>query len=174
MTAHRELVEALAAEVDVVLKEFSAELQRRWDHEPGERDDEGEEFIARIRSVFAAALGETPTVQVGQSPQSDIPSGPPRTSAPLPAGYVMGLDGKVYPSRNKRSERLYVIQLVHVLAHSGLTHRQVVVALADRHNIRRSVGSVNADLTNWQCPTCSGDPDETPEQPKTTPSGDAA
>ncbi|MFZ4894653.1 hypothetical protein ACL9RL_09400 [Plantibacter sp. Mn2098] len=89
----------------------------------------------------------------------------------LPPGYLYGLDGKVYPTRpRKPNEMAAVAGLSHRLSHEGLSTRQIVAALEERHGIRRSVGSVNGDLTKWRCGDCSGEPDNPPEQP----GGDAA
>lgn len=84
----------------------------------------------------------------------------------VPKGYVLGIDGKRYPSRwMGRPERLGLIALVHDLHHEhGLSVRQIKGTISDQHGLTRSVGSISAYLNEWQCWRCSGDEVAAPEQ----------
>ncbi|MBT2503004.1 hypothetical protein [Curtobacterium sp. ISL-83] len=76
--------------------------------------------------------------------------------AEIPRGYVLGMDGKVYPGFTMpRSERTRIVAEVHTLAHGGRSVREIVQILADDYGTRRSVGSVHADLNDWQCHDCA-------------------
>lgn len=72
----------------------------------------------------------------------------------LPAR-VTGLDGKTYPRGPLPVDaRRQAIWLAHDLHHDGLPVRAVVAELAARYGLRRSVGTVHADLTRWRCERC--------------------
>jgi len=75
---------------------------------------------------------------------------------------VMGLDGKTYPAKADPVRRLQLIAVAHDLSHDGKSIRQIVAALAER-GIRRSVGTVSADLNRWTGDRCSGERKSPPE-----------
>ncbi|KAB1662927.1 hypothetical protein [Pseudoclavibacter sp. CFCC 13611] len=77
---------------------------------------------------------------------------------------VIGLDGKKHP-RHKTigDERLRIIGTEHMLFHQGKSVRQIQDILA-KGLISRSVGTIHADLTKWQCSQCSGGAYCSPEQ----------
>ena len=76
----------------------------------------------------------------------------------------VGLDGKSYPGRVlTRQERGQAIRLAHQLVHDRhLSIRAARRVMAQSHGIWRSVGSIAADLQNFECPACAE-----PEQPST-------
>lgn len=85
------------------------------------------------------------------------------TAPETPPGYRHGLDGKFYPGHPlPAAYRAQLVGFEHDLAHAGKSVREIVAALAEK-GIRRSVGTVHADLTTWKCATCSGATHHTPE-----------
>jgi hypothetical protein len=68
-----------------------------------------------------------------------------------------GLDGKSYPAVPlSRQERGQAIRLAHQLVHDRhLSIRATRVVMAERYGIWRSVGSIAADLQNYECATCA-------------------
>jgi hypothetical protein len=81
-----------------------------------------------------------------------------------PPGYVVGLDGKIYPGTGLHSTRVssYLFGRCHYERHdNGLSYRQIIATLADE-GWRISVGTVAAYLKS-ECVACSGSANETPE-----------
>jgi hypothetical protein len=73
---------------------------------------------------------------------------------------VVGADGKRYPAVRERygtfpePVRAEVIRLTHLFRCSmGLQYREIVSALAEV-GYRRALGSVYADIQQFQCPDC--------------------
>lgn len=79
--------------------------------------------------------------------------------------YVQGADGKVYQRRpSSPDEREYLAGRVHYLQHAERRSvRQIVAALQDEDDVRRSVGWVSGILRNWTCSKCSGAAKAPPE-----------
>lgn len=77
------------------------------------------------------------------------------TATTMPPGRVTGLDGKTYPRGPLPTDvRRQAIWLAHDLRHDGLPVRAVAAELLARYGLRRSVGTVHADLTRWRCGRC--------------------
>lgn len=69
---------------------------------------------------------------------------------------VQRADGHLYPAEPlTEAEHDRIRGLAHSLRHRGMSYRQVQRALFDQHGIRRSIGSVYADLTRFECDRCS-------------------
>ncbi|MEB8341798.1 hypothetical protein [Streptomyces endophyticus] len=52
-------------------------------------------------------------------------------------------------------DREFLVTRVHYLRHvEGLSVRQILAALAEAHNVRRSVGWVAGALKDWECGRC--------------------
>lgn len=79
---------------------------------------------------------------------------------------VLGTDGKTYPSRWYSAEtREWLAGRVHYLSHDeGMSVRRIQAALAEQHDVRRSVGWISSVLTGMRCNHCSGESNESPEQ----------
>ncbi len=86
---------------------------------------------------------------------------------PLAPGRIVGRDGKKYPAAwMPAGDRRYLAGYVHHLAHvERRSVRQIVAAVRDEYDIRRSVGWVAGILKDWRCDHCSGVPNCAPEQP---------
>lgn len=67
-----------------------------------------------------------------------------------------GADGKDYPSQPlTRAERNRARWLAHNLVHrDGLSIRVAQKAMAEHHDVRRSVGIIARDLADFECPHC--------------------
>jgi hypothetical protein len=74
-------------------------------------------------------------------------------------GITIGRNGGLYPGwRRSPDELARVRALVHQLhCQQGLSIRQVRRALMDFH-VLRSVGSIQADLSNFECDLCAATP----------------
>lgn len=106
--------------------------------------------------IHATDTDDDGDVQVAQMPA------PERIAPEIPRGYVLGLDGKVYPGAlSRRSNRAQIVAKVHALAHDGHSIRDIVRILSGEFGLRRSVGTVHSDLNTWQCSSCSGAPKAT-------------
>jgi hypothetical protein len=77
---------------------------------------------------------------------------------------MTGADGKRYPATHERygtlplAERAEAIRLTHhYRCLLGYQYRDIVSALADEHQIRRSIGTVYHDCREFVCADCSGD-----------------
>jgi hypothetical protein len=68
-----------------------------------------------------------------------------------------GLDGKSYPATPlTRQERGRARWLAHRLVHDHhLSVRAARRVMAQTYGIWRSVGSIAADLANYECPACA-------------------
>jgi hypothetical protein len=68
-----------------------------------------------------------------------------------------GTDGKLYPAAPlSRQQRNRVRWLAHQLVHrDGMSIRFAQREIAERLGIRRSRGSILADLRDYQCPDCT-------------------
>jgi hypothetical protein len=73
------------------------------------------------------------------------------------AGTRRGRDGKLYPvAPLSRQQRNRVRWLAHQLVHrDGMSIRFAQREIAERLGIRRSRGSILADLRDYQCPDCA-------------------
>jgi hypothetical protein len=80
-----------------------------------------------------------------------------------------GRDGKRYPVRVlSKGELARLRRLVHQWhCADGWTYRKVERELLDRYGIKRSQGSIAADLTRWRCQHCRKPPAApvAPQQP---------
>ena len=70
---------------------------------------------------------------------------------------VRGQDGKSYPRHVlTRQERGRAIRLAHQLVHDRhLSIRAARRVMVQTYRIWRSVGSIAADLANYECPACA-------------------
>lgn len=77
---------------------------------------------------------------------------------------IHGIDGKKYPRHPlATSERDYLIGHCHWLKHDlGMSVRAIREHLLYNFNLRRSVGSISAYLSDC-CTECSGAPSHSPE-----------
>jgi hypothetical protein len=75
-----------------------------------------------------------------------------------------GRDGRFYPARALTTqERGRARVLAHRLVHDRrLSIRVAQMVLAESYGLRRSVGSIAADLADYECATCAE-----PEYPNT-------
>jgi hypothetical protein len=73
------------------------------------------------------------------------------------AGLRRGLDGKLYSARPlTREERSRAISLAHLLIHRDhLSVRAAQQVMADSYGLRRSVGIITRDLTDFECDYCA-------------------
>ena len=69
----------------------------------------------------------------------------------------LGRDGKSYPaSPLSHQDRNRVRWMAHHLVHrDGLSIRAAQARMAEA-GLRRSVGTIERDLTGWECPHCPG------------------
>lgn len=72
-------------------------------------------------------------------------------------GLRRGRDGKLYPAAPPtREQRNRVRNLAHCLVHrDGLSIRAAQWVMADSHGLKRSVGIIMRDLTDYVCPSCT-------------------
>jgi len=72
---------------------------------------------------------------------------------------IRGLDGRLYRATPlTREERSKAIRLAHQLVHGDrLSIRQAQRVMDEKHGLRRSVGSIAADLRGFVCPLCDDD-----------------
>lgn len=78
-------------------------------------------------------------------------------------GTRRGRDGKSYPVRPlTRQERGAAIRLSHrLVCEQGMSIRAAQQVMAEEHGIRRSRGTIAADLADYECALCA---DRTPGQ----------
>ncbi len=79
-------------------------------------------------------------------------------TTPRMATHIQGVDGKTYQRHPSTPvERDYLAGRVHYLRHAeGRSVRQIVTALQQDDNARRSVGWVSQIIRTWTCDQCSG------------------
>jgi hypothetical protein len=66
-------------------------------------------------------------------------------------------NGRMYPARRDPAELARTRAIIHQLAHQGLSIREVRKRLVD-HHVLRSVGSICADLRDFECDACATTP----------------
>jgi hypothetical protein len=68
-----------------------------------------------------------------------------------------GADGKLYPARSlghaERNRARWMIHNLH--CRDGLSLRAAQRAMAESYGVRRSMGTICADLANFECPSCA-------------------
>jgi hypothetical protein len=75
-------------------------------------------------------------------------------------GLTLSKNDRLYPSTRDPDELAKIRALVHQLAHAeGLSIRGIRARLVDYH-VWRSIGSISADLTKFECPSCATTPAE--------------
>ena len=67
-----------------------------------------------------------------------------------------GVDGKSYPDRPLTPvERARAHRLAHELVHTArLSVRAAQKVMLEKYGLRRAVGTIQRDLTLWECPHC--------------------
>jgi hypothetical protein len=73
-------------------------------------------------------------------------------------GLTLSKNGRLYPSSRSSQELARIRVLVHELrCGEGLSLRQVRKRLMD-HHVWRSLGSISADLSRFECDLCATSP----------------
>jgi hypothetical protein len=117
----------------------------------------GDQVITAGRVLFQLGLDAGPGSWVGVAGHAASMRAALTWAYPERMGLTLSKNERWYPSTCSPAELARARQLVHELSHQGLSIRQVRQRLID-HHVWRSVGSICADLRDYECDQCATTP----------------